>query len=126
MLVVFFRGRNTDKIIKDARDAGLVPDGANTVVMCLPNDKLAQPGDVTDVTWHDTGHRRIIANGGTTRQLVPILVGLAESAISADYDYELCTEYGACGGSRSWTWDVWDVQQDKTECLSGNLGVLCQ
>lgn len=79
MLAIVFRGRNTDNIIADAKREGIITDDHQIVIVCRQDDTLAQDGDVTslDSIPDDT---TIIANGGTTAQLVPILLDVTQFA----------------------------------------------
>lgn len=75
--VIFFRGRNTAGIIADAIRLGVVPDGAEIHIICRTNDPLSEPGDVTTPPEHPNPFPPggpgfiVVANGGTTAQLVP-------------------------------------------------------
>jgi hypothetical protein len=76
-IVVAFRGNNTDRILADYG----VQDDEQVLVVALPDDRLAQPGDLTaeqavsQLRQLDGRESRltVVANGGTTRQLVSIL-----------------------------------------------------
>lgn len=110
--VVLFRGRNTDGVLQDAISSGLVPKGARVVIVVRDNDALAQPGDmvVGDVICDlRNGDTRVIANGGTTAQLVPIIAFLAAHAGADDVD-----------SKRTWRWSAWDIQRDGVTQLAGD------
>lgn len=111
-IVILFRGRNTEGVFQDACKAGLVPDGAEIITIAHENDALAQPSDVTvDKCLWDirTGNTVVIANGGTTAQLVPVIAFFARHEGSDDAWTE-----------REWTWSAWDVQRDGVTQLAGD------
>lgn len=124
--VIFFRGRNTDGIIADAKAFGIVGDGDKCYVICREGDALAQPGDMTpdqfrnDLFIHDDDNFIIIANGGTTKQLVPVVVRFAGfSAVQDEQDAQAFYE-GLRNDHRGWTWKVLDVQRDGVEQIGGD------
>jgi len=118
MLVVFFRGRNTAAIVDDSRRAGLVPEDAHIVIVARRDDALREEGDVTECNWGQADHVRVIANGGTTAQAIPLIVALAESAAFKDGEYEGHYKQHLLS-PRNWTWDAWDVQRDGARRLAG-------
>lgn len=81
---IFFRGRNTDGIITDARAYGLA--NGNVVIVARDGDALAKPGDrfasdfVGDLAFSFGGDITIVANGGTTAQAAPIISRVAFEA----------------------------------------------
>lgn len=119
---IFFRGRNTAAIVNDARLAGIVPDEATITIVARQDDALAEPGDVTDVpNWHAGDDVRIVANGGTSAQLVPVIVCLAQAAERADAEAdEYLAERSARRPPRTWRWSVFDVQRDGVTKLAGD------
>lgn len=69
--VIFFRGRNTDNIMNDARQFGLLTDSDVPIVICRKDDALRQDGDIEKLPEEFGEHDAIlIANGGTTIQQV--------------------------------------------------------
>jgi hypothetical protein len=83
MLVIFFRGRNPAGIIEDARNEGILQDGDKVVIVCRENDNLAQPGDVTSVELPKVEPVTLVANGGTTAQVVPLIVNIVKNCSHA-------------------------------------------
>ena len=78
--IIFFRGRNTAAIMNDARKAGLIPDDAKVVIICRDDDRLAEPGDIQagrmksrEQCFMPGDDWTIVANGGTSAQLAPLL-----------------------------------------------------
>ena len=102
-LVLFFRGRYTAKIMSDAHEAGVLDPGDRVVIATCADDDLAEPGDVFP-GWDGgygvplTGYAKlvVVANGGTTAQLVPMLFRVGElegiAASEARRDWELDRE----------------------------------
>ena len=83
--VVTFRGRNTVDILEDAKRFGILDDDDRVIVVCRKNDQLAQTGDVLQVPYSLAGDVVLVANGGTTAQLVPAMLRLmAMSQSSGD------------------------------------------
>jgi len=83
-VILLFRGRNTDGIRADAVARGLIDEERDqVVVVCRDDDRMAQPGDITvtqAARHHTSGEVTLIANGGTTAQLVPLLLAAMENA----------------------------------------------
>lgn len=79
--VIFFRGRNTAAIMKDALYAGIE---GNFVVVCRDGDSIAEPGDIPVSDFEsadDIGDDIIIVgNGGTTAQAAPVIARAAFAA----------------------------------------------
>lgn len=78
MLGVFIRGRNTAGIIEGACRARQIDD---YIIVCRENDRLREDGDILvkeaiDKAMNHAGGVVVVANGGTTAQVVP-LVGIA-------------------------------------------------
>ena len=112
-MIVAFRGRRTAAILHDAHRAGLYDDDDEIVVVCRRDDRLREPADVEahDLdTWSECDDMVIIANGGTTAQLVPVLIAtVREHALyhTSRYTQDLPT----------WRLRVVDVQPDAVVSL---------
>ena len=106
-----FRGRNTAGIEADARVAGIIGADDEIVVVARQGDALAQPGDVTqlDDLVGQADLVVVICNGGTSAQLVPIIMALVQTAEWEGYDHAL-----------KWYWAAYDVQMDGVTLLGGN------
>lgn len=110
MLVkVFFLGRNLDGILRDAET--VLPEGGEVVVVTREGDTLslpeglearrATPVEAIEVLQGlpERSQVELVANGGTTAQLVPLLRTLF---------------VGDCPGS----YRVWDLQRDGATLLA--------
>lgn len=79
--IVFFRGNRTADIIHDATGHGLAVGREVVVVRRNSDHVLAADTDITvrefDAYDHDV---IVVANGGTTAQLVPVLAGVIRDA----------------------------------------------
>lgn len=85
--VVVFRGRSTDRILADARLAGLITKHTIVTIVCLDSDRLSKQGDVQVSTYQPyvrSKNLTLIVNGGTSAQLAPVLLH-ASRAVQADY-----------------------------------------
>lgn len=79
MRVILFRGRNTTRILEDARAAGVLAPDARVEIICRETDDLAQPGDISVSRFHagNCGDDTVvIANGGTTAQSIRVVATL--------------------------------------------------
>ena len=123
-LVIFFRGRNTSRVMNDAHSAGVLDPGDRVVVISRKDDTLAEAGDVSP-GWDGRygvpleGYQKlvVVANGGTTAQQAPLLFRLGELE-------------GASGVEAAWDWqqsreneyvplEVFDLQQDASPVSLG-------
>lgn len=130
--LIVFRGRNTENIVNDALEAGVVREDAEIVVVAREGDQLAQPGDVTPSTLSLLDSREddhdvtivVIANGGTSVQLVPILIRLAKESQrwddEADEWLRSSSSESARSMARQWRWHVYDVQRDGIQQIGGD------
>jgi hypothetical protein len=81
--IIFFRGRNTDAIIADATASGIVQAGDAVCIICRKDDKMAEAGDIESLPpLPESAHVVVVANGGTTAQLVPIIARLVAMTFS--------------------------------------------
>lgn len=90
MKFIFFRGRNTNNIINDAK-LQFASKQFSAIIICRENDRLAEAGDITPKKFSPSIGKKygVIANGGTTSQLVPVLKKLVESGVEFEvYDLQ--------------------------------------
>ena len=74
-MIIVFRGRNTAAIRSDALAAGL---RGQTIVVCRDGDDMAEAGDVpvSQIVIDGLDDVIIVANGGTTAQLLGALAAV--------------------------------------------------
>jgi hypothetical protein len=76
--LIAFRGNNTDNILQDAYPT--IGDVDRIIIVARDGDRLAQPGDLNPLATlqeiHKSDEVALIANGGTTAQIMPLLVFL--------------------------------------------------
>lgn len=116
--IVLMRGRNTANIEADARAAGIIRNGDQVMVICRAGDALAQEGDYTpQQEWllQTKDEVIIIANGGTSAQIVPVIANIASSARQEDGDATAAWE-----SNRTWRWKAIDLQRDGETFLAGD------
>lgn len=120
--LVVFRGRNTAAIVQDAISAGLVPTDHQLVVVCRLGDAMAEPGDISPGQFQiGDGEIVVVANGGTSAQLVPLVVALAQCALGMDLrSDDLTQDRLQRGPARGFSWRVYDVQRDGCTWLAGD------
>lgn len=87
-IVVMFLGRSLEGIYGDARDAGLVQD-TELVVVARDGDQLQPPAEIADrvvsvsaFTVIPGAEYVLISNGGTSAQLVPVLIKLVHAGVA--------------------------------------------
>lgn len=94
-MFIIFNGRSAANILGDAQEE--FPDEAGCLVITLDNDQLVPPEGVASVTVGAfepaVGETyRVIANGGTTGQALPVVKKLVEASA---------------------TFSAWDLQRDR-------------
>ena len=90
--IILFLGNNTEGILQDAQKE--FGSGTKAVVICRENDRLQPPAGVESVTVGNFKPEKnkkyiIIANGGTSTQLLPAINKLLEAGIDFEaYDLQ--------------------------------------
>lgn len=108
---IFFRGRSTAEIMRDAEEC-LGPADC-TIIVARTGDALMQDGDVegVDAFWKSlpdiSGEWQLICNGGATDQLVPLFA----SVLGVYYVGFDPTDY--------WKWTAYEIQPDTCTLLAG-------
>lgn len=121
MRTIFFRGRNTAAIIEDARR--YLGDLGEITVVCRDGDQLYEVGDIAisdlSLIVSDGEDLAVVANGGTTAQLVPVVASLTRNAASAD---ALAGSWDSQGRipERSWKYHILDLQRDGAVFMAGD------
>ena len=128
--VIVFRGRNTANVIHDARNADIIRDGDEVVIVCRKGDALAEPGDVTTPPtphWgvgfdYDPVTHIVVCNGGTTAQVVPYVYGLGR--LRGDQAAAMDEVHGDHYGKGTTPVVLLDVQRDGITILAGDASTL--
>jgi hypothetical protein len=99
-MILFFLGRSIEGILHDA-ETTLFSNDHEKLVLSRDNDQMPAPAGIpcipASMFQPEVGRTYIVvANGGTTQQLIPTIKRLVESGVS---------------------FTIYDLQQDRMTCL---------
>ncbi len=91
-MLILFLGRSLEGILADARKH--FPEETEVLVVTRDGDQLQPPEGLAHVTAGrfqptDGAEYKVVANGGTASQLVPVLKKLAEAAEEGDVSLQV-------------------------------------